>query len=307
MAAAPPFRAGYVALVGRPNVGKSTLLNAVVGHKVSIVSNKPQTTRRRIVGVAHGRREDGTNYQIAFIDTPGIHEPHNRLGRAMVEQARAALGEADMVLAVVDSAEKPGEGDARIGEMVRAAGLPTLLCLNKMDLLKAEFVQGNTEEYLAMFAASESMLTTATRGFNLDRLVELIVARLPERPPIFADDEFTDGSARFLTAELVREKILVATRQEVPHATAVHVDGWEEEPTRDGKGKIHIRATIVVEKASQRAILIGKGGRSIKDIGVQARPEIETLVGKPIFLELFVKVEEGWRQNPRLLHELDYS
>ncbi len=296
------FRAGYVALVGRPNVGKSTLLNAVVGQKVSIVSDKPQTTRRRVVGIAHGKRDDGAGYQIAFIDTPGIHEPHNRLGRAMVEQARAALGEADLVLAVVDSSQRPGEADARIGEMVRLAGLPTLLCLNKMDLLKAEFVQSNTEEYAKAFGATDSMLTTASRGFNLDLLVRLIVEHLPERPPIFADDEFTDGSARFLTAELVREKILAATRQEVPHSVAVHVDGWEEESK-----KIHIRATIVVEKASQRAILIGKGGRSIKEIGTAARPEIERLVGKPVYLELFVKVEEGWRQNPRLLHELEYD
>lgn len=297
-----PFRAGYVALVGRPNVGKSTLLNAVVGQKVSIVSDKPQTTRRRVVGISHGKQTDGSGYQIAFIDTPGIHEPHNRLGRAMVESARAALGDADMVLAVVDSSVQLSEAEERIGQMVRAAGLPTLLCLNKMDLLKAEFVQKNTDQYTATFGAEDSMLTIATKGENLDHLVELIVSRLPERPPIFAADEYTDQTARFLTSELVREKILQATRQEIPYAVAVRIDQWEEEEKRT-----FIRATIVVEKASQRAILIGKSGSFIKTVGTAARGEIEKLIGRNVFLELFVKVEEGWRQNPRLLHELEYD
>ena len=298
-----PFRAGYVALVGRPNVGKSTLLNAVVGQKVSIVSDKPQTTRRRVMGIAHGTQEDGTGYQIAFIDTPGIHEPHNRLGRAMVESARAALGDADLVLAVVDSSVPVSEAEERIGQMVRTAGLPTLLCLNKMDLLKAEFVQKNTDKYSEIFGAQDSMLTIATKGENLPFLIDLIVARLPERPPIFADDEYTDQTARFLSSELVREKILQATRQEIPHAVAVRIDQWEEEPGA-GRGRTFIRATIVVEKASQRAILIGKSGSFIKTIGTAARVEIEKLLGRNVFLELFVKVEEGWRQNPRLLHEL---
>lgn len=297
MIPSPHFRAGTVALVGRPNVGKSSLLNAIVGQKVSIVSDKPQTTRRRVIGVAHG-----PDWQIAFIDTPGVHEPFSRLGRAMVEQARAALGDVDLVVPVVDVSQAPTDADRMIGSLVKESGFPTLVCLNKMDLLKAEFVERNTHDYQEMFGATESMLTIATTGENLPLLVQQIVAHFPERPPMFRPEEYTDQSQRFLSAELVREKILLATRQEVPHAVAVRIDEWLEEPKR-----VTIRATIVAEKASQRAILIGRGGQFIKAIGTAARVEIEKVIGHPVYLELFVKVEEGWRQNPRLIHELNYD
>jgi len=295
------FRAGYVALIGKPNVGKSTLLNHIVGHKVSIVSNKPQTTRRRVLGIAHG-----DDYQIAFIDTPGIHEPHTRLGREMVGQARMALTDIDLVVYVADGSHHPGEMDKEIAKTIKAANLkvPILLCMNKMDLLKAEDVVRNVEAYQQLLGLGdeEYMLTTATQGHNVSRLVEAIVARLPERLPMFSEDEYTDQSSRFLAAELVREKILHATRQEIPHSVAVLVDDWEEE-----EGLTRIDASILVEKVSQRAIIIGKQGQFLKKIGTNARIEIEELLGKKVFLQLHVRVSEGWRMNPGVIHELQYS
>ena len=295
------FRAGYVALLGKPNVGKSTLVNRFVGQKVSIVSSKPQTTRRRVIGIDHG-----PDYQIAFIDTPGIHEPHNRLGRSMVEQARGALDEVDVVLVVVDGAHPPGEMDKEIARSLRrpeVERVPRILCLNRMDQLKAEFVVEHVEAFSDLFKPKETMLTTATTGANVDKLRDLIVAELPERLAMYAEDEFTDQPSRFYAAELVREKILIAARQEVPHATAVKVDEYDD----SDPALLRITATILVEKASQRAILIGKGGQFVKNVGTQARMELEEALEKPIFLELHVKVVEGWRQNPRILHELEYS
>lgn len=287
-----------MALIGKPNVGKSTLLNRIVGQKVSIVSNKPQTTRRKAIGIAHG---DG--WQIAFVDTPGIHEPHNRLGRAMVEQARAGLMDIDVAVYVADGSHHPGEMDKQIAEMLKSnlEGKKSIVCLNKMDLLKAENVERNVSAYCSLFGTDDYMMTTATRGDNVDELVKMIVERLPERAPEYGDDEFTDQSSRYLAAELVREKILHATREEVPHSVAVLVDGWNE-----NEKPIRIEATILVEKASQRGILIGKGGQFLKEIGTKAREEIEKTLGQKIFLALHVKVSEGWRQNPRLLAELEY-
>jgi GTPase len=294
------MRTGSVALIGKPNVGKSTLLNTIVGQKVSIVSNKPQTTRRRILGIANA-----PEYQIVFIDTPGIHEPHTQLQKAMVEHARAALSDVNLILFVVDGAHHPGDDDKEIAKQIRNAGpdrAPVVLCLNKMDQLKAENVQGFVDAYTALAGTDEYMMTTATVGTNVDKLVDMIVAHLPEGDPLFSEDEFTDQSSRFLVGELVREKILNATRQEVPHATAVLVDEWEDEG-----GLLRIGASIFVEKASQRGILIGKQGQFLKQIGTDARKEIEELLGQKVFLQLNVKVREGWRMNPRMLQELEYS
>jgi GTP-binding protein Era len=297
------FRAGIVALIGKPNVGKSTLLNRIVGQKVSIVSSKPQTTRRRVIGIAQGK-----NYQIAFMDTPGIHEPHTQLGRAMVDQARASLSDADVILYVADGAHPPGDGDREIARMLFPKGdaapkIPVLLCMNKMDILRAEAVVPNMEAYTKLLRTEEYMMTTATRGDNVPLLVEMLVKHLPEQDPLFPEDEFTNQSSRFMAGELVREKILVATRQEVPHATAVMVDSWDE----TNPELTVIQASILVEKSSQRAILLGKGGQFIKAIGTNARAEIEELLGHRIYLELHVRVQEGWRMNPRVLHELEYD
>lgn len=289
---------GHVAVLGKPNVGKSTLINALVGQKVSIVSSKPQTTRKRVMGIL-----TSDDYQIAFIDTPGIHEPHNRLQRSMVEQARGAIDGIDAILVVVDGSRVFDEMDESIAKMVRATnGVPIILCMNKMDYLKAEHVIPNTEDYSRIFGTEDYMLTTATGKINLDRLLDIIVAKLPERAPFYPEDEFTDQSARFLAAENIREKILIKTRQEIPHATAVVIEGWEER--KDGLA--HISATIIVDKGSQRGILIGKQGSFLKEIGSEARVEIEEFLGQRVFLELHIRVQEGWRQNLRILHELDY-
>ncbi len=286
---------GVVAMVGKPNVGKSPLLNALVGQKVSIVSNKPQTTRRRVLGIVQG-----AGYQIALVDTPGIHEPHTRLGRAMVEAARQALSDVDLVLYVADVSHKPDAGDKQIAKLIKET--PVLLCLNKMDLLKAEYVQLYLDSYTSVLGAEDYMLTTATRGHNLDKLLEMIVKRMPEGEPQYGEDEFTDQSMRFMAAEIIREKVLLQTKQEVPHATAVVVEDWE-----DDTDMTRIRANIVVEKQGQKAIIIGKGGQFIKQVGTAARLEIQQLIERPVFLDLTVKVREDWRMNPRMLQELEYT
>jgi GTP-binding protein Era len=296
------MKAGLVSLFGQPNVGKSTLVNALVGHKVSIVSSKPQTTRRRVLGIAQGE-----GYQIAFVDTPGLHEPHTRLGRVMVEQARTALADVDVFLIVVDVSRPPDDFERHIAEMVNGAAqgqsIPTIVCLNKMDLLKPEFVVENVEKFQALYPGSASMLTNAITGDNLSKLLEFVLALLPESEGLFPDDEFTDQTTRFMAAELIREKVLLSTRQEVPHATAVYVETWADRP--DGVTEIH--AIIVVEKSGQRAIILGKGGLAIKAIGMEARKDIEALLDKRVFLDLTVKVRDEWRMNPRMLRELEYT
>lgn len=296
------MKAGIVSLIGQPNVGKSTLVNALVGHKVSIVSSKPQTTRRRVLGIAQTK-----DYQIAFVDTPGIHEPHTKLGRAMVEQARTALADIDAILVVADVARPPDELEKSIASLVTQSAaslkIPVLLALNKMDLLKPEFVTENVEAFCELYQTDKFMMTMASKGQNLDKLVEMILGVLPdEENALFPDDEYTDQSTRFIVAELIREKVLLKTRQEVPHATAVQIEGWEDRED----GITEIFATIIVEKASQRGILIGKQGGFIKEMGIEARKEIEELLGKRVHLDLTVKVRGEWRMNPRMLRELEY-
>lgn len=299
------MKAGFVTLIGKPNVGKSTLLNHVVGQKVSIVSDKAQTTRRRLLGIATTER-----YQIAFVDTPGVHEPHTRLGKILNKAAEDALAEADVILVVVDSSKKPDREDEAIAAMVHRAtstgrGTPpsVVLCLNKMDLLKAHHVEENVAAYCGLFGTEAYMMTTMTKGHNADKLVDLLIERLPESEPLFPEDEITDQPMRVLAAEIIRERALRLTRQEVPHALATIVDEWEERPD----GVTRITASLVVEKAGQKAILIGKGGAMLKRIGTEARQEIESWTGTRVFLELFVKVRTDWRQNPRMLHDLEYN
>ncbi len=296
-----PFRMGYVAIVGKPNVGKSTLLNGMIGQKVSIVSDKPQTTRRRVLGIYHG---DGC--QIAFIDTPGIHDAHTRLGKSMIEQARGSLGEVNVILFVADGSHHPGEKDREIAQLIQQAeetkDTPVVVCMNKMDQLKAEDVARNVEAFTSLFKTDLYMLTTATQMTNVEKLLDMVISQLPEGPPIFEDDEYTDQSTRFMCAEIIREKILRATKQEVPHSIAVTVDRWED----DGKNLV-IGATILVEKASQRGIIIGKQGQFLKNIGIESRAEIEVLIERTCRLELHVKVSEDWRMNIRVLHELEYQ
>lgn len=293
------FRSGIVALIGKPNVGKSTLVNALVGQKVSIVSSKPQTTRRRVLGYLQGE-----TFQLGLIDTPGIHEPHTRLGRAMVDAARSALFDVDLILVVVDGGKAPDEEDKQLAKVVReAAGkTPVLLCVNKMDHLAAEHVVARTERFQELYGAKDFMLTVATKSTNLDKLLDLILENTPEGEPLFPADEFTDQSSRFLVAEIIREKVLDGTRQEVPFATAVRIDAWN-----DTEGKTEISAVLMVEKQGQKAILIGDKGQMIKNLGTLARSEIESLLERSVHLDLHVIVRENWRGNLGLLRELEYS
>lgn len=297
-------RYGMVALVGKPNVGKSTLLNHMVGQKVAITSNKKQTTRRRLLGIV-----TRPEFQVAFVDTPGIHEPHTRLGKAMVESARGSLADLDLVVYVVNASQKPDEDERRIARTICESGYggssgKLILCMNKMDLLKAEFVVQYVEAYRDLLGVGDEdyMLTTATKGDNVEKLLSMLVARLPEGPPAWDEDALTDQSSRFMAAEFVREKVMQRTKQEVPYATGVLVDDWIEEPG----GRVKINATIVVERVGQRAILIGKKGAMLKTIGTEARLDIERLLERPVYLELFVKVREDWRQNPTALREMEY-
>ncbi|GMV89276.1 MAG: GTPase Era [Chthonomonas sp.] len=297
-------RYGMVALVGKPNVGKSTLLNHMVGQKVAITSNKKQTTRRRLLGIV-----TRPEFQVAFVDTPGIHEPHTRLGKAMVESARGSLADLDLVVYVVNASQRPDEDERRIARTIRESGYggasgKLILCMNKMDLLKAEFVVQHVEAYRDLLGVGDEdyMLTTATKGDNVEKLLSMLVARLPEGPPAWDEDALTDQSSRFMAAEFVREKVMQRTKQEVPYATGVLVDDWIEEPS----GRVKINATIVVERVGQRAILIGKKGAMLKTIGTEARLDIERLLERPVYLELFVKVREDWRQNPTALREMEY-
>ena len=288
-------KSGMVALIGRPNVGKSTLVNLFVGHKVSIVSDKPQTTRRRALGIL-----SEPEFQIVFVDTPGMHEPHTRLGKLLNESAETALDGVDAVLVVVDSSKRPGPEDEAIAAKLEATGWlnpgsKLLLCLNKMDRLKAEFVVEHTELYCKLFRTESYMLTSLTKRQNTDLLLSMLVELLPEGPPLYPEDEFTDQPMRFIAAELVREKALRLTRQEVPHAIATVVDEWEEEED----GRVRVAVSIVVEKQGQKAILIGKGGTMLKKIGQEARLELNEMLGARVHLELFVKVREEWRQNRR--------
>lgn len=294
---------GFVTLIGKPNVGKSTLLNAIVGQKVSIVSDKRQTTRRRLLGIA-----TTDEYQIVFIDTPGVHEAHTRLGKILNETAEQALVDSDLILVVVDVSKKPDKEDEAIAAMIQrsqpgGAASKVMLCLNKMDLLKAHWVQENIEAYCGLFQTETYMLTTMTRGHNADKLVDMIIERLPEGDLLYPEDDITDQPLRVMAAEIIREKALQLTRQEVPHVLATVVDEWEER--RDGLTAI--TASIIVEKDGQKAILIGKSGSMLKRIGTESRLEIESWTGTKVFLELFVKVRPDWRQNPRMLHDLEYS
>jgi GTP-binding protein Era len=294
------FRSGVVAIVGKPNVGKSTLVNTVVGQKVSIVSDKPQTTRRRIMAVA-----TTATYQIVFVDTPGVHQPHHRLGKALNEVARRSAQDVDVLLVMVDGSRPPTKDDENLAAMLRDTGAlepeRTILCLNKMDLLKAEHVQQNFDAYSALFPAAETMMTSLTKKHNVELLVGLLVSHLPEGPPHFDAETLTDQPMRLLAAELVREKALNLTREEVPHALATYTEQWDEE-----EAPVHVSVVLLVEREGQKAILIGKRGAMLAKIGKAARLEIEELIGKKVFLELFVKVRDDWRQSPTILQELDY-
>jgi len=290
-------KAGYVSLVGRPNAGKSTLLNRFVGQKVAIVSDKPQTTRQRITGV---RNVPGG--QLVFLDTPGIHKPQHRMNRHMVDAARTALREADVVVLVVDATARPGSGDAFVLELLRQAGRPAILVLNKIDLVHKPRLLPIIEHFAGAFAFKAIVPISALTADGVDALEREILDILPEGPPLYTDDYLTDQTERSLAGELIREKVLLHTRDELPYSTAVVVDRFEEPAEAGGLTRIH--ASILVDHESQKPIVVGKGGAMIKRIGTEARRDLEEMLDGKVFLDLHVKVRADWRDDERLLDEL---
>jgi len=290
------FRAGFVAIVGRPNAGKSTLVNTLVGRKIAIVSPRPQTTRNRIQGIVN--RDDA---QIVLIDTPGIHKPENALSRQMMDELDQSLDGVDILSLIVDASAPFGGGDRYSIEWVRRFAGPVFLLLNKVDRIKKQLLLPLIDRYRHAFEFAEVFPISALTGEGCLDLVNGWLARLPESPPFFPADQFTDQPERFLVAEFIREKAILASREEVPHAVAVLLDSFEER-----KDLIKIRATIYVEREGQKGILIGKGGQTMKKIGTLARKEIEAVLDAHVFLELFVKVQPNWRQNPALVRQMDW-
>jgi GTP-binding protein Era len=290
------FKSGFVAVLGRPNAGKSTLVNALVGRKVGIVSPWPQTTRNRIQGIVN--RE---NAQIVLIDTPGVHKPDSALNRQMMEEVQLALDGVDIVALIVDATLDFGPGDRFVLDQVRRAQAKSFLLLNKIDRIAKEKLLPLIDTYRRQHDFTEIFPISALTGDGLPELLDSLIEHLPESPPYFPEDQFTDQPERFLAAEIVREKALAFTRDEVPHAVAVLVESFEE-----SEKLLRIRATIYVERDGQKRIVIGSGGAMLKKIGTAARKELETLFGIKIFLELYVKVQHNWRQNPAIVRQLDW-
>jgi len=289
-------RAGSVVLVGRPNVGKSTLLNALVGTKVAIVTPKPQTTRTRIVGI---RTVAGG--QAVFVDTPGIHAARSPLNRRLVETARRALEETEAAVLVLDASAGVVAGDRELAAELAASGRPTVVVLNKMDRVSRPQLLPLMAELGGLLPGREIVPASARRGENVDTVLDAVVRILPEGPPLYPDDEFTTEPARLLAQELVREQVFLATRDEVPYGTATLVERFEEKPEQ---GMTVIAATVLVARPSHKAIVIGTKGERLRDIGTRARHELEALLGTRVYLELFVRVEPGWTDDPRRLAEL---
>lgn len=293
----PGFVSGFVSLLGRPNAGKSTLLNAMVGAKLAIVADKPQTTRTTIQGVLTLE-----NAQIVFVDTPGIHRSDSTFNRRMMETVRSALDGRDVLVFVADASLPFTEADAHAVDLVRKSGTPCILVLNKIDRLANKFsLLPLIERYKVAFDFAEYLPLSAKTGEGLEDLKTAIAARLPEGPAYFPADHITDQPERFLAGEMIREKILKETRQEVPHSVAVLIDQWEDTPHL-----LRVLATIYVEKDGQKGIIIGARGAMLKRVGTLARQEMESFFGRKVYLELFVKVRPGWREDPEFLNEIDW-
>tara|TARA_E500000331_G_scaffold319467_1_gene332229 strand:+ start:415 stop:1365 length:951 start_codon:yes stop_codon:yes gene_type:complete len=302
------YRSGFVALIGRPNVGKSTLVNQLVGEKVAITSPVAQTTRNRLRAIV-----TTPEAQMVLVDTPGIHKPHHLLGERLVQSARAAIGEVDLVLLLLEGCEPPGRGDAFIVELLRQQDLPVLVALNKWDLVAEQQQDPAAEAYRQLLADSAWPLIrcSAISGEGCNGLVEALVGHLPLGPQLYPAEMVCDQPERVLLAELIREQVLMHTREEVPHSVAVSIDRVEEMPVANGRsgrqGRTAVLATVLVERKSQKGILIGKGGSMLKTIGQGARLQMQTLIDGPVYLELFVKVVPDWRSKPARLAELGYE
>ena len=297
------FRSGFVCILGRPNAGKSTLLNALVGEKLAIISPKPQTTRNRIQGIVHVPKRKGSNGgQIVLIDTPGVHKPDSSLGRKMMVEVREALEGCDLVLIIMDVTRKLDPRDQFALDLLKQSGTPAFLILNKVDLVREKSrLLPLIEEYRKLHDFKEVIPISALKRDGLDVLLEKVISRLPAGPAYFPEDQVTDQPARFMVAEIIREQVLMATEEEIPYASTVIVDGFEE-----GSKLTRISATIYCERDSQKGILVGKRGQMLKRIGTGARLQIERMLGTRVFLELYVKVQPGWRESRSFVDELDW-
>jgi GTP-binding protein Era len=298
-----PFRSGFVCILGRPNAGKSTLLNALVGEKLAIISPKPQTTRNRIQGIVHVPKRNGKGgAQIVLVDTPGVHKPDSSLGRKMMVEVREALEGCDLVLVIMDVKRKLDPRDEFALDLLRRTGTKAFLVLNKVDLIreKAKLLP-LIESYRKLYDFAEVVPISALKKKGLDVLLEAVTAALPAGPAYFPEDQITDQPTRFMAAEIIREQVLLNTSEEIPYATTVVIESFEE-----GKRLTRIAATIYCERQGQKGILVGKGGQMLKKIGTSARYQIERMLGTKLFLELYVKAEPGWRDSRRFVEELDW-
>jgi GTP-binding protein Era len=293
------FRSGFVSIVGRPNVGKSTLLNTILGQKIAIASSKPQTTRNRILGIHNGAAS-----QILFLDTPGLHRAKGKLNKFMVDQALAACSDVDAILFLVEATDPPGGGDDFILDIIAKGKAPVILVINKVDLIERPKLLPLIDAYSRRFGFAAIVPVSAQSGEGVIDLVRTVTGLLPAGPRYYPEDLVTDLPERFIVAEMVREQILKQTRDEVPYGVAVVVERFEEKPE---KGLVVIDALIVVEREPHKKIILGKGGARIRSIGKAARYDIERMLGTRVFLDLFVKVEKNWTQSERLLKEFGYE
>ncbi|MGA4461578.1 GTPase Era [Bacillus bombysepticus] len=291
------YKSGFVSIIGRPNVGKSTFLNRIIGQKIAIMSDKPQTTRNKIQGVY-----TENDAQVIFIDTPGIHKPKHKLGDFMVKMAQTTLKEVDIVLFMVNAVEGFGRGEEFIIEKLKETKQSVFLVINKIDQLHPEQLLELIDQYRKLHEFAEIVPISALDGNNVDALIGTIKKYLPEGPQYYPDNQVTDHPERFIIAELIREKVLHLTREEVPHSVAVVIDAIQK---REG-GAVYINATIVVERASQKGIIIGKQGKMLKEVGKRARFDIEALLGSKVFLEVWVKVQKDWRNKMSQLRDLGF-
>ncbi|MBF1993739.1 GTPase Era [Staphylococcus schleiferi] len=291
------YKSGFVTIIGRPNVGKSTFVNRVIGHKIAIMSDKAQTTRNKIQGVMTEK-----DAQIVFLDTPGIHKPKHKLGDYMMKVAKNTLSEIDAVMFMVNVNEEIGQGDQYIMEMLKTVKTPVFLVLNKIDLVHPDALMPKIEQYQTYMDFSEIVPISALEGHNVEHFLNVLKSYLPEGPQYYPDGQISDHPEQFVVSELIREKILQTTTEEIPHAIGVNV----ERMTKESEDRVHIEATIFVERDSQKGIVIGKGGKKLKEIGKRARLDIEHLLGSKVYLDLWVKVQKDWRNKTTFIKQMGY-
>lgn len=293
------YKSGFISIIGRPNVGKSTFLNRVIGQKIAIMSDKPQTTRNKVQGVL--TTDDS---QMIFIDTPGIHKPKHKLGDFMLKVSKNTLREVDVIMFMVNAEQKLGKGDEFILEMLEGNPTPVFLVINKIDQVHPDELMGIIDSYKERYDFAEIVPISALQGNNVENLLATLIKYLPEGPQYYPADQVTDHPERFIISELIREKVLHLTREEIPHSIAVVIDKIRRD--EENEGKIRVAATIIVERDSQKGIVIGKRGALLKEVGIRARKDIEMLLGSKVYLELWVKVQKDWRNKSTHLRDFGF-